>query len=114
MGCFICNGPHRAKDCPKIEKTTALVIVDDKASSDSNSPSQVDPLQLLNAISGETPTQKTLMHVQVLINGIWVKAMVDSSATHNFVATSEASRLGPKLVDDDSRIKEVNSKAQRI
>ena len=40
--------------------------------------------------------------------------MVDNGATHNFVATSEASRLDLKLVDDDSRIKAVNSKAQRI
>ena len=40
--------------------------------------------------------------------------MVDSGATYNFVATRKASRLGPKLVDDDNRIKAVNSKAQRI
>ena len=40
--------------------------------------------------------------------------MVDSRATNNFVATSEASRLGLKLVDDDSRIKAVNFQAQRI
>ena len=39
---------------------------------------------------------------------------MDSKATHNFVATSEALRLGLKLVDDDSWIKAVNSKAQRI
>ena len=54
------------------------------------------------------------MHVKVLLNGIRVNAMVDSGATHNFVATSEASRLDLKLVDDDSRIKAVNSKAQKI
>ena len=54
------------------------------------------------------------MHVQELINGIRVKAMVDIGATHNFVATNEASRLSLKLVDDDSRIKVVNNKAQRI
>ena len=54
------------------------------------------------------------MHVQVLLNGIQVKAMADSGATHNFVATNEASRLDLKLVDDDSQIKAVNSKAQRI
>ena len=40
--------------------------------------------------------------------------MVDSGATHNFVATSETSRLGLKLVHDHSRIKAVNNKAQRI
>ena len=71
----------------------------------------MNPLQLLNAISGENQPQKTLMHVQVLLNGIRVKAMVDSGATHNFIATSEASRLDLKLVDEDSRIKAVNSKA---
>ena len=114
MGCFICNGPHQAKDCPKREKLSSLVIANDKASIDSASPSRVNPLQLFNAISGENQPQKTLMHVQVLINGIRVKAMVDNGATHNFVATSEASRLDLKLVDDDSRIKVVNSKAQRI
>ena len=54
------------------------------------------------------------MHVHVLLNGIRVKAMVDSGATHNFVATSEASRLNLKLVEDDSPIKAVNSKAQKI
>ena len=74
----------------------------------------MNPLQLLNAISGETLQHKTLIHVQVIINGILVKAMVDSGATHNFVATNEASRLGLKLANDDSRIKAVNSKAQRI
>ena len=40
--------------------------------------------------------------------------MVDKGATHNFVATSEASRLDLKLVNDDSRIKAENSKAQGI
>ena len=114
VGCFICNRPHRAKDYPKREKLSALVTADDKANTNSDSPSRVNPLQLLNAINGENQPQKTLMHVQVLFNGIRVKAMVDSGATHNFVATSEASRLDLKLVDDDSRIKAVNSKAQRI
>ena len=39
---------------------------------------------------------------------------MDCRATHNFVVTSEASRLELKLVDDDSRIIAVNSQAQRI
>ena len=54
------------------------------------------------------------MHVQVLINGIQVKAMVDNEATHNFVATNEASRLGLKLVNNDGQIKAMNSKTQII
>ena len=90
------------KIAPKREKLSALVTANDKASTNSNSPSRVNPLHLLNAINGENQPQKTLMRVQVLINGIQVKAIVDSGATHNFVATSEASRLDLKLVDDDS------------
>ena len=34
VGCFICNGPHRAKDYPKREKLSALVTADDKASTE--------------------------------------------------------------------------------
>ena len=54
VGCFICTGSHRAKDSPKREKLIALVTADDKASTDSNSPSRVNSLQLLNGISGKT------------------------------------------------------------
>ena len=43
-----------------------------------------------------------------------MKAMVDSGATHNFVATNKASRLGLKLIYDASRIKAVSSESQRI
>ncbi|RVW29804.1 hypothetical protein CK203_087390 [Vitis vinifera] len=40
--------------------------------------------------------------------------LVDSGATHNFVATKEANRLGLKLENDTSRIKAANIKAQKI
>ncbi|KAL6329429.1 hypothetical protein AAG906_020862 [Vitis piasezkii] len=83
--------PHRAKDCPKREKLSTLVTVNDKGESDLETPPRVNPLQLLN-----------------------VKASVDSGATHNFVATREATRLGLKLEEDTSRIKAVNSEAQKI
>ncbi|RVW60334.1 Transposon Tf2-2 polyprotein [Vitis vinifera] len=113
-GCFICNGPHRARDCPKREKLSALVTADDKGDSDSETAPRVNPLQLLNVINGETPVQKSLMHVHAVVNGVPVKALVDSGATHNFVATREATRLGLKLEEDTSRIKAVNNKAQKI
>ena len=54
------------------------------------------------------------MHVYAIMKGVQVKAMVDSLATHNFMATREATRLGLKLERDTSRIKTVNSKAQKI
>ena len=113
-GCFIYNGPHRARDCPKIEKLSTLVTIDDKGDFDSETPPRVNPLQLLNVINGETPVQKSLMHVYAVVNGVQVKALVYNDATHNFVATREATRLGLKLEKDTSQIKAVNSKAQKI
>ena len=63
------------------------MTIDDKGEVDSETPHKVNPLQLLNVIHGETPIQKSLMHVHVIVNGVQVKAMVDSGTTHNFVAT---------------------------
>ena len=111
VGCFICNGPHRARDCPKREKLSALVTVDEKGDFDSETPPRVNPLQLLNVINGETPVQKSLMHVHAIVNGVQVKALVDNGVTHNFGATRKATRLEWKLEEDTSRIKAVNSKA---
>ena len=114
-GCFICTGPHRARDCPKREKLSALVTGDDKVNSDSDEgPSRFNPLQLLNVIRGQSTNSKALMFVETLVNGVQVKAMMDSGATHNFVATRESERLGLKLKEDTIQIKAVNSKAQKI
>ena len=113
-GYFICNGLHRARDCLKREKLSALVTADDKGESDLKTPLRVNPLQLLNVINGETLVQKSLRYVHVVVNGVQVKALVDSGATHNFVDTREATRLGLKLEKDTSRIKAVNRKTQKI
>ncbi|KAL6350633.1 hypothetical protein AAG906_025563 [Vitis piasezkii] len=77
-GCFICNGPHRANDCPKRKKLSALVTANDKRDSNSETPPRVNPLQLLNVINGETPIQKSLMHVHAVVNGVQVKALMDN------------------------------------
>ena len=69
-GCFICNGPHRARECLKREKISALVTVNDKGESNLETLSRSNPLQLLNIIHGETPVQKSLMHMHVIVNGV--------------------------------------------
>ena len=77
---------------PKREKLSTLVITDDKGDSDSETPPRVNLLQLLNVIHGETPVQKSLMHVHAVVNGVQVKAIVNSGVTHNFVATKKATK----------------------
>ena len=66
-GYFICNDPHRAKDCPKPEKLNAMVAEDEKGQSDEEVPSRVNPLQLLNALSAGG-NSKGLSYVQVEMN----------------------------------------------
>ncbi|KAL0352295.1 UNVERIFIED_CONTAM: hypothetical protein Scaly_1618200 [Sesamum calycinum] len=64
-GCFIGGGPHRARDCPKKEKLSALIAGDEQAE-----PSRVNPLQLLNAIRHEKKSSVNgLMYVDVVVNG---------------------------------------------
>ena len=58
---------------------------------------KVGSLQLLNALKAKlmprTPQSKGLMYVEALVNGKTTKALVDTSATHDFVSEDEARRL---------------------
>lgn len=57
LGCFICDRPHRERDCLKLEKLAALVTKED---SDSDSPPRVNPLQLLEALQAVKGTSQPL------------------------------------------------------
>ena len=109
-GCFICDGPHQARDCPRKEKLHAL-IAEDGENSGSEAPMRANLLQLLNVIRAKA-THKGLMYVELLTGGQKIVALVDSGATHNFISTRETARLELKLAKDDSKLKAVNSQAQ--
>ncbi|KAH7845877.1 hypothetical protein Vadar_006951 [Vaccinium darrowii] len=117
-GCFICQGPHRAKDCPKREKLNAICLDEGgSGNSDSDGHVRVNPLQLLNVIHADkaTPSQRSgLMYVKVMLCNTDVLAMVDIGATHSFVSEGLAQSLGLKVIESSSRIKTVNSTAQAV
>ena len=110
LGCYICVGPHRARDSPKKEKLNAI-IAEDGENSGSGAHTRANPLQLLNAIRAEA-THKELMYVELLNGGQKIMALVDSGATHNFILMREITRLGLKLAKDDNKLKAVNNQAQ--
>ncbi|TXG47935.1 hypothetical protein EZV62_027229 [Acer yangbiense] len=84
QGCFICGGPHFARECPKKEKVNAIISQDDDACDTSCAgPSRVNPLQLLNTLSVERQQ-------------------------------SYRDRLGLNLLESTSRIKAVNSGAMPV
>ena len=74
-------------------------------------------LRLVSAIQGQASSKslkKELLFVDVTLNGRATRALVDTAATHNFIAESEAKRLGLTLEKDTSKIKAVNSVAQPV
>ncbi|KAK4382003.1 hypothetical protein Sango_2915400 [Sesamum angolense] len=85
-GCYLCNGDHRMRDCPKRGKLNALVAETDD---DEGGSTRVNPLQLVSALQERPAKHKGLMYLRVQINGKAVMAMLDSGATHNFVANRE-------------------------
>ena len=109
-GCYIYDGPHRARDCPKKEKLNAI-IAEEGEDNGVEVPIRANPLQLLNAIRAEV-THNGLTYIELLTGGQKIVALVDSGATHNFLSTKEASRLRLKLARDDSKLKAVNNQAQ--
>ena len=54
------------------------------------------------------------MHVEMEMGDQKVVTIVDSGTTHNFFATTEATRLGLKLCEDGSKLKVVNNKTHEI
>ena len=113
VGCFICNGSHRARDCPKHEKLNAIVAENGSGQSDEEVPSRMNPLQLLNALSAGG-NSRGLSYVQVEMNENGAESMLDSSATHNFVADRMIQRLGLKVSKCPSKIKTVNLEAKLV
>ncbi|GJT14832.1 putative retrotransposon gag domain, aspartic peptidase domain protein [Tanacetum coccineum] len=114
-GCFICDGPHRARDCPKKASLNGMSAHDDEEASDGGS---MGSIRILNAIKAKTEVPKVvgkgLQYVEATINGVKVRALVDSGATHNFVAVDEAKRLGINATKGSGTIKAVNSPAKAI
>ncbi|XP_022007158.1 uncharacterized protein LOC110906293 [Helianthus annuus] len=113
QGCFLCDGPHDARDCPKKARLTALIRTDD------DEPEETEEvrlgamqLQVLNAMTEmegkplamankANPTTvvgnsngKGLRFVNLEIKGETLEALVDTGASHNFMSTNEARRLG--------------------
>ncbi|KAL0301977.1 UNVERIFIED_CONTAM: hypothetical protein Sradi_6474500 [Sesamum radiatum] len=86
-GYYLCNSDHRIRDCPKGGKLNALVAEEDDDE------------------GGSTRVQ---------ISGKTVMSMLDTGATHNFVADREIQKLGLTLAQHSSRIKAANSEAKPI
>jgi hypothetical protein len=114
VSCFLCGDPHYMRDCPRKAKLNALCA--EESSSEEEEPAVLlSPLQLLNAMRAEKVSpHKGLMYAKVHVNGTEVLAMLDTGATHNFVAEGVARKLGLKVERNSFKLKAVNSEAKPV
>ena len=135
--CFICDGQHFARECPKREKLNAIRVGD--SDEDEGVVMHVNPMRVINCLvaksgdaaaetcpidqdlsridalqKGKSRATDNMMYVNLGINGKDMNAMLDSGATQTFVAYRLVKELGLRLSDSHTSMKAVNSKAQRI
>jgi hypothetical protein len=91
----------------------ALIAEDNNKGEDGGVHARMNPLQVrLNAIKAEAPTE--LMYVPAEANSVESSTILDTSATHNFVATRMVEKFGLKLNKCPSQLKAVNSEVQPV
>ena len=114
-GCFLCGGPHRAKQCPSRGKVNALVADADQ-DQEEEPLARASTLQILGALRAERSASEGagLIYVPCVVNGRAVSALVDTGATHNFVSNGMALELGLKTGIVTSKVKAVNSQARQV
>ena len=89
-------------------------IISEGNDSDSDTPTRINPLQLLGALRQVKGNFSSLLYAQVSLNGQEIEAMVDTDATHNFILATAAARLGLKAEAHPSKVKAINSRVQTI
>ncbi|KNA10652.1 hypothetical protein SOVF_142240 [Spinacia oleracea] len=97
-GCFICKGPHIARNFPKRQQLSTL-LAEKEDVVESPEPLDIVPrmntMKLLNAMNADHQEPVDgLMYCKVGVNGKEILAMIDTGATHNFIKDGAAKKLG--------------------
>ena len=112
--CFICQGPHRARDCPRRENVYALQTARKEQDSDSDDLTpQLNPLQVVTTFHKPNLINK-LMYVLVQVNGVVVRAMVDTGATDCFLSSNIAAVVGLTVEPYASVVIPLNREDNRV
>ncbi|TYK21292.1 uncharacterized protein E5676_scaffold1775G00070 [Cucumis melo var. makuwa] len=133
LSCFICSGPHMARECPnKVDfhafQASLIADSDDKQNRTEDEAgligggerTRIGAIKYLSSLqkrSGERniPTKRGLLYVDIWINQKQAKStMIDFGATHNFITEAEARRLRLCWERDSGKMKAVNSIALPI
>ncbi|KAA0054179.1 uncharacterized protein E6C27_scaffold131G001100 [Cucumis melo var. makuwa] len=133
LSCFICQGPHLARECPnKVDfhafQASLIADSDDKSNQvedeagliDGGEKTRIGAIKYMSSLQKKSweshvPSKGGLLYVDTWINQKQTKStMVDYGATHNFITEAEARRLRLRWEKDSGRMKAVNSIALPI
>nr|KAJ0206902.1 hypothetical protein LSAT_V11C500256870 [Lactuca sativa] len=100
---------HMTKDCWSKKKSVESNVVTSKKEVEDEWDAEA-----LCAIEENKTKRGRLMFVDARVNGGYTKALVDTGASHNFLAKDEAKKLGIKYTKNPGRLKVVNSLSKPI
>ncbi|KAI4324143.1 hypothetical protein L6164_023705 [Bauhinia variegata] len=113
LSCYVCKGPHRMKDFPKLGSLAAMV--EEKEKYEEKPGIKLSSLRLLNTIKAK-PLSKSegLMYVNTKLNGKSVSVVVDTGPTHNFITLEEATRISLNVAHGGGWVKTMNSSPKQL
>ncbi|KAK3031323.1 hypothetical protein RJ639_035229 [Escallonia herrerae] len=112
-GCFLCQGPHVIANCQQRQMMNAFFDNIGQVGNPEESLTREKPKDMPPKRKGNVPG-KSLMYVDIKVNGKAIRAMVDTGATHNYISSTEVKRLGLTLEKGCGRVKVINSAAQPV
>ncbi|KAM2418624.1 hypothetical protein ACFX1W_025288 [Malus domestica] len=115
--CYLCDGPHMMRDCPQKKALKAMTFKEDKVKESNDA--TMGCIRLLNAIQTTLSQPKAQvgggsLFVDVKTGDKTTRVLVDTGATHNFMTSEEATRLGLRVTKEPGSVKTVNSAATPI
>ncbi|KAE8699135.1 Flowering locus K-like proteiny domain [Hibiscus syriacus] len=126
LECYLCKGSHRLAECPHRRAFNALVNTsrnesqqDPSEEDTENEPARMGSIRFLCALQTQVSRLRKepvrgLMYVDLVVNGITSRALVDTGATDTFISPEEAMRCGLNVIKEEGQMKAVNSSAVAI
>ncbi|KAJ4723357.1 hypothetical protein OWV82_006740 [Melia azedarach] len=116
FGCFICNGPHRARECPKREQLNVMVMEEEasKTKAVSESVQRLNPLQQRCQVLKHSDGMGRLLYTKAFVNGRKIKALLDIGATGNYLAAKVVHRMGVQTYSKQGYVRVANSMEMKI
>ncbi|XP_061956833.1 uncharacterized protein LOC133678522 [Populus nigra] len=108
-GCFICGGPHYARECPKKERLNAILVGE---SEQEEAVTHINPMRVLNCLIAEmqdSVAESSLVETNLARIDVLRQGKLGAGDTLMLVT-----QLGLRLSNSQTSMKAVNAKAQRI